>query len=126
MGVPEVEQPVTTLRDAVVDGLLTEAQVLPLDESMAGRLADRIMASVERRNLTVLDRSAVSAWHGVTESQLLPLMRLRGRGVGICDVRGHHALVLVEVPGWAYDVLVCEDCEHATQVEASTVDEAEP
>lgn len=124
--VHEVEQPVATLREAVIDGLLAGPQVVPLDETPAERLADRIMEAVERRDLTVMDRSAVAAWHSVIESQLVPLLRLHGKGTGVCDVRGHHVLVLVEVPGWAYDVLVCEDCEHATQVERSTEDGVKP
>jgi hypothetical protein len=35
----------------------------------------------------------------------------------VCDERDHHSLVAVRTLEWAYDVLVCEDCEFAIQVE---------
>lgn len=122
-GVFDNERPTTTLRDAVVDGLLIETQILPMDRAMAEALADRVMEAVELRDLTVLDRAKVATWYDSIESGILPLLRLRGRGCGICDVRGYHDMVVVEAPGWAYDVVVCEDCESATQVERNEDDD---
>ncbi len=111
------ESPIATIRDAVVDGLLIEQQIIPMDRAMAEALADRIMESVDSRGLTVLDRARVATWYGVMESEVLPLLRLRGRGGGICSVRGHHDMVWVELTGWEYDVVVCQDCENASQVQ---------
>ena len=88
-----------------------------MDRATAKSLADRIMEGVENRDLTVIDRANVAAWLGVLDSEVRPLLELHGKGQGICDVRGHHQMVFVAVPGWSYDVIVCEDCEAATQVE---------
>jgi len=59
----------------------------------------------------------VPAWLDAVQSQVRPLLELRGKGEGICDVRGYHTMVVVETEGWPYDVVACEDCQHATQVE---------
>jgi hypothetical protein len=117
------EMPISTLREAVVDGLLIEKQIIPMGRTMADALADRVMEAVELRDLTVLDRAKVAAWYGAIESNLVPLLRLRGRGEGICDVRGHHDMVVVEMTGWAWDVIVCQDCASASQVERDEDDD---
>jgi hypothetical protein len=118
--VADVEVPVSELRAAVVDGLLIEKQVVPMDRATAERVADRIMEGIDRRGLTVIDRTRLAAWLGAVDTAVRPLLRLRGRGVGVCDVRGHHVMVTVRPDGWPYEVIVCEDCEAATQVEADT------
>jgi hypothetical protein len=118
--VEDVEVPVSELRATVVDGLLIETQVVPMDRATAERLADRIMEGADRRGLTVVDRTRVAAWLGAVDAEVRPLLRLRGRGIGVCDVRGHHVMVTVRPDDWPYDVVVCEDCEAATQVEADT------
>lgn len=107
----------SALRSAVVDGLLIETQVVAMDRATAESLADRIMEGVENSGLTVLDRSKVAAWLGVVDSELRPLLELHGRGEAICDVRGHHAMRVATLLDWPCDVIVCEDCEAATQVE---------
>jgi hypothetical protein len=114
---PDIEGPTSTLRNAIVNGLMIEAQVVRMERATAERVADRIMEGVERRDLTVVDRAKFAAWLGAVDSEIRPLLALRGKGQGICDVRGHHQMVFVPVPGWAWDVIVCEDCEAATQVE---------
>lgn len=116
----DLDAPVSTLRSAVIDGLLIETQVVPMDRETAERVADRIMEGVEARELTVLDRSRVAAWMATTRNEIGPLLALHGRGVGICDVRGYHAMVLAPTEGWPYNVVVCEDCESATQVGRDT------
>jgi hypothetical protein len=35
----------------------------------------------------------------------------------LCEQRDHHSLVAVATVDWPYNVLVCEDCEFAIQVE---------
>ena len=65
----------------------------------------------------MIDRSRVADWLEATTNEVKPLLRLHGRGEGVCDVRGRHVMVFVEVPGWAWDVVVCEDCQNATQVD---------
>jgi hypothetical protein len=114
----EVEASRSRCWAAVLDGLMTQTQVVRMELDEAESVADRVLEGLDRHRLTVIDRDLVADWMQVVPTKLDALLELPSRGTAVCDDRGYHDMTFVSLAGrWPHDVVLCDDCGHAVQVE---------
>lgn len=70
----EVEASRSRCWTAIVDGLMTQTQVAPMDRAEAESVANRVLEGLDAHRLTVIDRERVAEWLQVAPAKLDPLL----------------------------------------------------